>query len=847
MKVTFTPKISKLVVYIPQRLAKKLTAIEEYPYTELVAPAGFGKTTALCEFIREKQADHRDTIFLMQTIQKDEETWFWEDFSLLFEQLDQDFSHSIRYSGIPEDQSGKRNFWQNMEKMQQRLSKKIILIIDFYSYIPDKKICDFLEYIIRRTGKNFHLVVATRQSIFSLQSFSRFYSRINIISVHDFVFSIQDIENYYSLFNVSMTSKELQNIHSLSEGWIILICENLRAFIENKQGVTEKYSEKVIDEIIYNSLPQGYKDFLSRVGFCKTFTLEMAEHIYSGKNVSEILVDLVRKNLYIKYNENTHEYCLDNCFSSYVRRKCSRLKPEEQNKQLKSIGDYFMKTKAWHKAREFYYCAKDFDGLMQAVQRRRFLTPYVEDDHLFISYYADCPPDIRVRYPRAILIFAKYLLNSNRRDLSEKVRDEFLAVIKGNNNFTEIEIRKYEAMYELFLTYEQYNNLENMLIHLNNTVELIANEPDEFLWPETGVHEIPSILYMYHRKAGKLENEVKLFTRYNSLYTRFTDHKTAGEELVMEAEAKYMTDKITEAEIIVYKARLVTNSTKQWGIWFAAVYLQIRIELGKGYWPKIEMLLEEVKANHVQEQEDSPFFLTAKDICYIYVDCKLEKTQILSSLFNDGWDMQFNNNFRALAPICVLHAEVLLARKEYIALIAMVDFYLSTARIYPNLMVEIMLEIEIASAYEKVGKRNNALSHLNNALAIAYPDWIIMPFVEFGRYISPLLPQVSKDLDANFVKHISNRCQDFQEKLNMIKLNYFPGELYHLTQQEVKISRLAAEGYSNKEIAEIMFIQECTVKTHLTHVFSKLNIEKRSQLRTLFRTRKVVDNNSDFP
>lgn len=42
--------------------------------------------------------------------------------------------------------------------------------------------------------------------------------------------------------------------------------------------------------------------------------------------------------------------------------------------------------------------------------------------------------------------------------------------------------------------------------------------------------------------------------------------------------------------------------------------------------------------------------------------------------------------------------------------------------------------------------------------------------------------------------------------------------------------RLVAEGLRNKDIAEKLFVAEATVKTHLTHVFSKLGVTKRSEL-----------------
>ncbi|WP_018112354.1 helix-turn-helix transcriptional regulator [Thermus igniterrae] len=54
--------------------------------------------------------------------------------------------------------------------------------------------------------------------------------------------------------------------------------------------------------------------------------------------------------------------------------------------------------------------------------------------------------------------------------------------------------------------------------------------------------------------------------------------------------------------------------------------------------------------------------------------------------------------------------------------------------------------------------------------------------------------------------------------------------LPHLTQREKEVATLAALGLSNEEIAEELGISVKTVKTHLSLVFQKLGIRKRSQL-----------------
>ncbi|MFB9831883.1 helix-turn-helix domain-containing protein [Actinoallomurus acaciae] len=54
-----------------------------------------------------------------------------------------------------------------------------------------------------------------------------------------------------------------------------------------------------------------------------------------------------------------------------------------------------------------------------------------------------------------------------------------------------------------------------------------------------------------------------------------------------------------------------------------------------------------------------------------------------------------------------------------------------------------------------------------------------------------------------------------------------------LTPAERSVVRLAAEGLSNPDIGARLFMSRSTVKTHLSHVYTKLDVTSRAELAAL--------------
>ena len=54
-----------------------------------------------------------------------------------------------------------------------------------------------------------------------------------------------------------------------------------------------------------------------------------------------------------------------------------------------------------------------------------------------------------------------------------------------------------------------------------------------------------------------------------------------------------------------------------------------------------------------------------------------------------------------------------------------------------------------------------------------------------------------------------------------------------LTKREAELAYAIMKGMTNREIAEQFYISEATVKKHVSHIFEKLQIQKREAIKEL--------------
>lgn len=62
----------------------------------------------------------------------------------------------------------------------------------------------------------------------------------------------------------------------------------------------------------------------------------------------------------------------------------------------------------------------------------------------------------------------------------------------------------------------------------------------------------------------------------------------------------------------------------------------------------------------------------------------------------------------------------------------------------------------------------------------------------------------------------------------------------NLSAREIQLLGLLAKGMSNRAIAKELFISEATVKTHLVHIYDKLDVDNRTAAISVARERRII-------
>ena len=136
-----------------------------------------------------------------------------------------------------------------------------------------------------------------------------------------------------------------------------------------------------------------------------------------------------------------------------------------------------------------------------------------------------------------------------------------------------------------------------------------------------------------------------------------------------------------------------------------------------------------------------------------------------------------------------------------------------------------------AVALQAHSDQDNALQVLGDALALAEPGGFVRIFIDEGMPMNRLLSEaiaqrIMPDYTGKLLTVFEADTQKSEEK------SYLPSAqplIEPLSQRELEVLQLIAQGLSNREISERLFLALDTVKGHNRRIYGKLQVQRRTE------------------
>jgi LuxR family maltose regulon positive regulatory protein len=137
----------------------------------------------------------------------------------------------------------------------------------------------------------------------------------------------------------------------------------------------------------------------------------------------------------------------------------------------------------------------------------------------------------------------------------------------------------------------------------------------------------------------------------------------------------------------------------------------------------------------------------------------------------------------------------------------------------------------LALAQKQRGEEGKALSNLTRALTMAEAERYCRTFVDGGRAVEALLRKIEPNgFSTQYVSDLIAAFETGPARHEGGQARSQPvGLVEPLSHRELEVLERIAEGLSNREVAEVLFITVGTVKWHTNNIYGKLGVSNRTQ------------------
>jgi LuxR family transcriptional regulator, maltose regulon positive regulatory protein len=749
----------------------------------------------------------------------------------------------------------------------QGISAPFLLILDDYHCIDAASVDHALTFLLDHMPPQMHLVITTREDPSLPLSRYRVRGQLTEIRATDLRFTLDETAAFLNqAMGLNLSAEDIAALETRTEGWIAGLQlaalsmqrqENSSTFIQSFTGSHRFVLDYLVEEVLHQQ-PQSIQTFLLHTAILDRLCGSLCDAVLQDSTASgqETLAYLERANLFlIPLDDERRWYRYHHLFADLLRQRLHQERETEITALHGRASIWFEENGLEIEAFQHAATANDVERAERLMEGNGMPLLFRGAVAPVMNWLASLETAVLAAHPSLCVTYASALL--------------LVSQISG----VEEKLQVAEAALEGVELDDETRNLIGRIASMRATVAVAQNQVDivrtqseralEYLHPDN-LPVRTSIIWnlgYVSEIQGDREAAKQAYTEAMSTSEaigHFIIHimSTMGLGGIQEGENQLHQAAETYQKVLklVGDPPLSVACAAHLGLARIA-YEWNDLEAAQQHAQQSLLLAKQFQGNIDREVASQVFLARLKLV-------QGEVAEASTLLYKASEDVQHYNFIYRVRELTAVHVQTLLQQGNLTAADQLAhahDFPLSQARVHlaqgnPAQALAVLasyrqqmeakgwadelLKVMVLQtvAFDANGDGETAVSLLNDALTAAEPEGFIRTFIDEGQPIAELLLRMKDEgrrmndyihkllvaFDMQFL-HPSSLRQAQDDALNPQPL------VEPLSGRELEVLQLVAQGLSNREISEQLFLAIDTVKGHNRRIFGKLQVQNRTE------------------
>lgn len=868
-------------------LMKRLSQVKGCRLILISAPAGFGKTTLISEWLT---VCGYPASWLSLDVRDNDLRTFLTYFISGIQKIDQKIGNREVEALSTRTSFHLEAVLTEIINEIAALSYEFVYVLEDYHVISNQEVNATIAFLLDYIPANMKLVIITREEPLLPIAKLRAKNQLLELRATDLRFTQFEIAQFINRMNLNITDHNLRILEKHTEGWIAAI-QLVALSMQNNQDIIdlmERFSsgntyimDYLIEEVLLRQTEEIQR-FLLKTSILDRFCGELCDDMmeYKVPSSQRILEQLQATNLFLVPLDNERIWFrYHHLFADLLRRRAS-----VEESLLQEIALLHIRAAHWFEQKGFMdeairhnMAVGDYEKAAAMIELEWYGMDQSLQSAVWLGWAKMLPEEMIHHRPILCTGYAWALLDSGKLEDCEPMlqyAEKGIETLKQETqkgiapSIIVVDLEQYQKLPATISNARAYKasaqgDIKGAIMYAKKTLELLPEEEVDqreivktllglSLWASgdleaaytTIVHDLHGrqmeimvavVLAEIRMEQGKFHLAEEILERV--LHTALLEDQiyqlpVASFYLGL-AKIKFWKGDISTAIELLEQSK-VKGETAALPNWrYLWLLLEAQIKGSQGFFEEaLRLIIEAEGYYHRSPIPDLLPYQAMKARLYLKqgkINYALDWANDIQITLADEPD--YANAYEMITLIRIRLKEY---EKHKIADntsdMAIIEHLLKKARFgkWARILIEIL--ILRAIAYYALGKTEISKSSILEAIEAAETEGYVQPFIEDGEQIQTLLFEINMASNqSQFLKRI--QCTIGDKTKYSVKTSEEKNIMLiePLSLRELEVLHLIDEGLSNQEISERLFLALSTIKGYNQNLFRKLQVKNRTE------------------